>query len=257
MRAESVAFSIRAHIRHRGMAEPLLGHEAHAERPALVRPLAADRLAIELDGIERGRAECSPISAAISSSWPLPATPATPRISPARISRATSVRSTPNGCSLGKRQAVEPQPHGAAPPSRSRLGGIRMAPIIISARLFAVSSAGDAGGDDLAAAQDGGVMAERADLLELVRDVEDRAALGGEAAERREQHLDLLRGEHRGRLVHDDQARVLQQAADDLDALALADRELADQARRVELQSVIVGDLDDPAAQVALWPAPG
>ena len=81
-------------------------------------------------------------------------------------------------------------------------------------------------------------VAQRPDLLELVADVEDRAALGRELAQRREQPLDLLRRQHRGRLVHDQQLRVLQQAADDLDPLPLADRERVHVARRVERQAV-------------------
>jgi hypothetical protein len=76
------------------------------------------------------------------------------------------------------------------------------------------------------------------DLLELVADVEDRAALGPERAERGEEPVDLLRREHRGRLVHDQQLGVLEQAAHDLDALALAHREGVDLARRVERQAV-------------------
>ena len=45
---------------------------------------------------------------------------------------------------------------------------------------------GIAVGDDLAAAQDGRRIAERHDLVQLVRDVEDRAAVGGEALQRLE-----------------------------------------------------------------------
>ena len=47
--------------------------------------------------------------------------------------------------------------------------------------------------------------------------------------ERLEQLVGLLRRQHRRRLVEDDELRRLQEAADDLDALALADRQVADQ----------------------------
>ena len=67
-------------------------------------------------------------------------------------------------------------------------------------------------------------VAERPDLVELVADVEDAAAFGREPAQRLEQLAHRLRRQHRRRLVHDQQPRVLQQAAHDLDALALADR---------------------------------
>ena len=94
-------------------------------------------------------------------------------------------------------------------------------------------------GDHLAVAQDGGVMADRPHLLEPVADVEDRAAFRGEALQRDEQVVGLLRRQHRGRLVHDDELRLLQQAADDLDPLPLADREVGDHRVGVERQAVV------------------
>ena len=93
--------------------------------------------------------------------------------------------------------------------------------------------------DHLAVAQDGGVVAELLHLLEPVRDVEHRAAFAGEAAQGYEELIRLLRGEDRGRFVHDQQARLLDQAANDLDALALAHREIRDQRGRRERQSVL------------------
>ena len=93
-------------------------------------------------------------------------------------------------------------------------------------------------GDDLAAAQDGRGVAERDDLVQLVRDVEDRAAARGELAQRLEQLLDLLRRQHRGRLVHDQEPGIEEQRAHDLDPLALADAERRDDAARIELELV-------------------
>ena len=84
----------------------------------------------------------------------------------------------------------------------------RFAPIIISAIEREVSRFGSQCRDDLAAAQDGRRVAERDDLVQLVGDVEDRAAARRRDAQRLEQLLDLLRRQHRGRLVHDQQARV-------------------------------------------------
>ncbi|OPZ04735.1 MAG: hypothetical protein BWZ09_01587 [Alphaproteobacteria bacterium ADurb.BinA305] len=103
----------------------------------------------------------------------------------------------------------------------------------------------DALAGDLAAAQHGGGVAERADLVELVADVEDRAAFVGEPAQGLEELAHRLRREHRGGLVHDQQARVLEQAADDLDALALAHRQGVDVAARIDRQAVALRDLDD------------
>ena len=85
---------------------------------------------------------------------------------------------------------------------------------------------------DPAVTQDGGVVAQALHLFQPVRDVEHRAALAGEAAQGDEELIGLLRSEHRGRFVHDEQARLLQQAAHDLDALALAHREIRDQGVR-------------------------
>ncbi len=76
------------------------------------------------------------------------------------------------------------------------------------ARLPAVSCFGAARPADPAAAQHRGGVAQRADLVQLVADVEDAAALGGEPAQRLEQLQHRLRRQHRGRLVHDQQLRA-------------------------------------------------
>ena len=77
------------------------------------------------------------------------------------------------------------------------------------------------------------------DFVELVGDVEDRAAARGEAPQRLEELGDLLRRQHRGRLVHDQELRVQQQRTDDLDPLPLADRERRDRAVGIERQPVL------------------
>ena len=92
--------------------------------------------------------------------------------------------------------------------------------------------------DHLAAPQDRRAAAEAADLLELVRDVEDRAALGREPLERHEQlsascGVSTEVGSSRIRSFG-----FLQQAADDLDALPLAGRERPDRAVGIEREAV-------------------
>ena len=57
--------------------------------------------------------------------------------------------------------------------------------------------------------------------------------------------LDLLRREHGGRLVHDEQLRIEQQAAHDLDTLPLAHRQVGHVPVGVERQSVSLADLAD------------
>ena len=90
----------------------------------------------------------------------------------------------------------------------------------------------------------------RADLVELVADVEDAAAFLGELPQRLEELVNGLRRQHRRRLVHDQQARVLQQAADDLDALALAGGQRVDGTMRVERESVPGRDFANARGQV-------
>jgi hypothetical protein len=99
---------------------------------------------------------------------------------------------------------------------------------------------------DAAGAQHRAVVAERADLVELVRDVEDRAAFARELAQRHEERLHRLRRQHRRRLVEDQEARLGQQRAHDLDALALADRERVHRPQRIDVEPVFAGDGADP-----------
>ena len=93
-------------------------------------------------------------------------------------------------------------------------------------------------------------MAERAHLAELVADEQDAAALGRQGAQGDEQLVDFLRGEHRGRLVEDQQADVLHQATDDLHPLALADRQAVHQAFRLQAHAVALRHLADLRLQL-------
>lgn len=93
---------------------------------------------------------------------------------------------------------------------------------------------GIAGLDLLAAAQDRGGVAEPLHFVELVADVEDGAAFGLEAFQHDEELVGFLRCQHGSGLVQDQELRILHQRADDLDALALSDRELPDLAPGIE-----------------------
>ena len=114
----------------------------------------------------------------------------------------------------------------------------------------AVSSLGLQVDDLLAAAQNGGGVAQPLHLLQLVADVEDRAAFRLQPVEHDEELVGLLRRQHRGRLVEDQEFRILHQRADDLDALALADRELPDLAPGIERKPVNFGYLLEPRRHV-------
>ena len=94
-----------------------------------------------------------------------------------------------------------------------------------------------AGRDLLAAAQDRRGVAKPLHLVELVADVENRAAFALEPFEHDEELVGFLRRQHRGRLIENQQLRILHQRAHDLDALALADRQPPHLAVRVRAAS--------------------
>ena len=96
----------------------------------------------------------------------------------------------------------------------------------------------DLGAADLpAVAQDGDAIADLGDLLEPVRDVDDRPALGLERADDLEQPAGLAVGQRRGRLVHDHDLGVERQRLGDLDHLSLRDAQLLDRRLRVEIET--------------------
>ena len=72
-------------------------------------------------------------------------------------------------------------------------------------------------------------------------DIEYRTAFGLEAIQHDEELIGFLRGEHRGRLVQDQEFGILHQRPDDFDALALAHGELPNLAFRVERKAVDIG----------------
>jgi hypothetical protein len=71
-----------------------------------------------------------------------------------------------------------------------------------------------------------------------VADEDDREPVGDEAPQSREQGLDLLRHEHGGRLVEDEDPAVPGQRLHDLDTLLLADRQIPDARPRIDADAV-------------------
>ena len=183
-------------------------------------------------------ASVSPLIALISSFCPFPATPATPKISPAFTLSATSLSATPNSLGFGRFKPCA-ESFGRAEAAAQGLGDFLQVGadhhLRHRARGLALRVAMR---DHLAAAQDGRRVAERHDLVQLVGDVEDRAAARRQLSQGLEQLLDFLRRQHRGRLVHDQEFRVEQQSAHDLDALALADAQRRDDPARIELEVI-------------------
>ena len=81
-------------------------------------------------------------------------------------------------------------------------------------------------------------------FIELVRNVQKRAALALEPEQHGEKLVGFLRRQHRGRLIEDQRLPDLHQRAHDLDALALADRQPPDFA--VGIASVVARHLRQP-----------
>ena len=71
----------------------------------------------------------------------------------------------------------------------------------------------------------------------------DAPAVGGHRPEGPEQLVDLLGGEDRRRLVHDQDPRAAVEQLQDLDALLLTDRQLPDLGARIDPQAELPGEL--------------
>ena len=82
-------------------------------------------------------------------------------------------------------------------------------------------------GDEAAVAKDGDAVGDLEDFLEAVADEEHRDPGRGQQADLLEELADLVGGERRGRLVHDQHADVERERLRDLDGLLLRDGEAA------------------------------
>ena len=76
---------------------------------------------------------------------------------------------------------------------------------------------------------------------------------GGELAQRTEELVDLLGHEHGRRLVEDEDVGAAVQDLEDLDALLVADAEIAHQFVGVDLEAVLLAEFAEP--RLARWPA--
>ena len=101
----------------------------------------------------------------------------------------------------------------------------------------AVEIPGAARGHVLTVAEDREALGNLEDLVELVGDEEDGDAPGLESLDHGEQGLHLPLGEGGGRLVHDDELRVLEQGAADGDELPVCDREVLDALVEVDVEA--------------------
>ena len=216
-------------------------------RPGIIRPASVPQICTG----NFSASGPSPEIAWSSSCCPLPETPAMPTISPECTSRCMSLRSVPNGSSDACESPSQAQPDFAA---LLRLAVLAHGQVLADHeprhRLRRLLR-GHAVAGHLAPAQHRRRMAELLDLVELVADVEDAATLRGQLAQGLEELAHRLGREHRRRLVHDQELRVLQQAADDLDPLPLADRQRMDEPARIGGQAVLFRDLLDAPREIA------
>ncbi len=89
-----------------------------------------------------------------------------------------------------------------------------------------------------------------------MRDKNDTAPPVGDLAADFEQSVDFGRRQHRRRLIEKQQPRLTHQTFDHLDALALTDRQVVDEAIRVDGEIVGLRQFADPLGEdVALKPA--
>ncbi len=92
------------------------------------------------------------------------------------------------------------------------------------------------GRDPLAAAQDRDPVGDAADLVEPVRDEDDRGAFVAQLPHDAQQRGGFLVGEGRRRLVHDQHRGAPNERAGDLDDLLLRRREAACRPRRIDVE---------------------
>ena len=97
--------------------------------------------------------------------------------------------------------------------------------------------------DRLAAPQHGDPVGDLEHLVQLVADEDDRLAVRLQAADDLEELARLLRRQHRGRLVEDQDVGAAVERLQDLDALLLADGDVADERGRVDGEPELLGEL--------------
>ena len=81
--------------------------------------------------------------------------------------------------------------------------------------------------------------------MELVTDIQNAAAPGGQLAQGDKQVFNCLRCEHRGWLVKNQDFWVGQKRPHNLDPLPLANAQRVDGPGRVQLKAVVAGGLQD------------
>ena len=158
-----------------------------------------------------------------------------PTISPARTLKLTSSKMSPSD-SFSTSSTGLP----ASPLRSGKICGKRPADHGVD-QAFLVEFGDRARQHAAAILQHHDLVGDGIDFLEPVRDVEDGRAGGGEAAHLVEQLGGFGGGDHRGRLVEDQDLRFGDERLGDFDDLLARDAERADQRRRIDLGEAEIG----------------
>ena len=160
-----------------------------------------------------------------------PTSPAMPRISPARTSNDTSenVPSSDSPFTESSTRSVGMLSFGNSCVSSRPT-------IIVMSRSRSSCSRGDRP-DDAAVAHDGHLVRDSEDFVDLVRDVDDRAAAGLEVGDDLEQLRHFALRERRRRLVHDEDLRFVRHGPRNLDHLPLRNGQVADAIVRIDVDA--------------------
>ena len=209
----------------------ILGAEAEAEpraRPRAVRASPACRRR----GSRPSRAHRARTAGARARCGRSPASPASPSTSPARSSMSI-------GLSWPRREMLRAASTGRRAPACGAAcgrGRVRTAPARARPwrRPAPCASSLRAGvfADEPAVAQHGDAVADLVHLVEEMRDEQDRHALVAQAPHQREQRLDFVGVEARGRFVEDQHARIGGDGARDGDELLQRRGQSAGELRR-------------------------
>ena len=179
----------------------------------------------------RPRSGRSPRTPSNSSVRPAPTSPARPSTSPRRTCNVTPSAKPGHGDVLERERDGGVGGHGA-------LGRVHVGQLAAhhAPRHVGGGEVGGVEGADLdPVAEDGDPVGDRLDLVELVRHVEHRDAVGHQAPDELEQDFGLGAGEHVGGLVHAQDADLARHRLGDLDHLHLRHRQVAHAPRDRDL----------------------
>ena len=193
-------------------------------------------------------ADRRPTIASTSSVCPLPWTPASATISPARTSRLTPLTAMWSRSSRTWRSVIvsitSPGDRRALDDLELHVAADHQVREDLARRVLGLDRAGDA-----SAAEHRDPVRDLQHLVELVGDEDDGGAGLGQAADDPEQLLRLEGRQDGGRLVQHEDVALAVERLEDLHPLAHADGEVLDLGVRVDVEVVLLAQLDDSSAR--------